>query len=263
MSDTAVTIVDQPQAQDAPAIREDGATAIISMIERAARDPQVDIDKMERLMLMQERAMEKRAKAAYAAALALMQPLLPSVKERGGIKDRNGKVQSTYALWEDINDAIKPVLADHGFALSFRIAHPESMVAVTGVLMHREGHSEETTIRLPHDGSGSKNAVQAVASSVSYGKRYTAGALLNLTSHGEDDDGRSGDNATTVVSDEQVSTLQQLIRNTQTDIGVFLDVIKSASLCDIPASRFDYVFGLLMKKQAKLAQKKKEEAADE
>ncbi|HET9820175.1 MAG TPA: ERF family protein, partial [Rhodanobacteraceae bacterium] len=51
-----------------------------------------------------------------------------------------------------------------------------------------DGHREETSITLPADTSGSKNAVQAVASSTSYGKRYTAGALLNLTSHGEDDD---------------------------------------------------------------------------
>src|SRR5690606_4042351 len=62
----------------------------------------------------------------------------------------------------------------------------------TGVLLHKAGHREETTIKLPADSSGNKNAVQAVASSVSYGKRYAAGALLNLTSHGEDDDAFAG-----------------------------------------------------------------------
>ncbi len=55
-------------------------------------------------------------------------------------------------------------------------------------MSHRAGHSERTSILLPADVSGNKNAVQAVASSVSYGKRYTAGALLNFTTHGEDDD---------------------------------------------------------------------------
>jgi hypothetical protein len=44
---------------------------------------------------------------------------------------------------------------------------------------------------LPHDSTGSKNAVQAVGSSTSYGKRYTACALLNITSRGEDDDGET------------------------------------------------------------------------
>ncbi|WP_409524602.1 ERF family protein [Pseudomonas sp.] len=44
---------------------------------------------------------------------------------------------------------------------------------------------------LPLDTSGSKNAVQAVGSSTSYGKRYVMSALLNLTTRGEDDDGHA------------------------------------------------------------------------
>jgi hypothetical protein len=43
---------------------------------------------------------------------------------------------------------------------------------------------------LPVDLSGKKNPVQAVGSSVSYGKRYAIEALLNLTSRGQDDDSR-------------------------------------------------------------------------
>src|SRR3546814_14616593 len=86
-----------------------------------------------------------------------------------------------------INAAIKPVLKRHGFALSFRTDFTNG-IRVVGVLTHSGGHKETTDFVLPADGSGNKNAVQAIASSVSYGKRYTAGALLNLTSHGEDDD---------------------------------------------------------------------------
>jgi len=166
--------------------------AIIQMIERVALNPAVDIDKMERLLLMQERVLDRNAKAAFTAALAVMQPELPVIVERGGIKNNAGKVTSTYAYWEDINEAIKPVLARHGFALAFRTGREADQIVVTGILSHREGHSEETSLGLPIDGSGSKNAVQAVGSSTSYGKRYTAGALLNLTSRGEDDDGQSG-----------------------------------------------------------------------
>ena len=157
-------------------------SAMLAVIERAARDPQVDVAKMEKLMELQERYQARQAKIEFDAAMAEMQPDLPSVGERGNAANRY-----TYALWEDINAAIKPVLKRHGFALSFRTSFDDG-IAVTGVLSHRSGHREETTIKLPADSSGNKNAVQAVASSVSYGKRYTAGALLNLTSHGEDDD---------------------------------------------------------------------------
>lgn len=172
----------------APPVAE-GAT-LLAVISRAAADPQTDVEKMERLMAMYERIEARRAEAEFASALADMQSELPSISERGGIKDRNGNVQSTYALWEDINEAIKPILQRYGFALSFRTDCVNG-VAVTGVLSHKSGHHVTTTLPLPVDTTGSKNAVQAVASSVSYGKRYTAGLLLNFTSHGEDDDAAS------------------------------------------------------------------------
>lgn len=178
----------------APPLAMSESAAIIQVIERAAMNPNVDIDKMERLLQMQERIMDRNAKAAYAADLARMQPNLPVITERGKIvvldKVTKDVIHSTgYALWEDINEAIKPVLAEHGFALSFRTGlGPDGKITVTGILSHREGHQEETTMALPHDSTGSKNAVQAVGSSTSYGKRYTASALLNITSRGEDDD---------------------------------------------------------------------------
>jgi len=164
------------------AIPMNESATILQVIQRAATDPQCDIDKMERLMQMHERFMVKQAEQLFAEALAGMQNELPSISERG---DANGRYK--YALWEDINETLKPVLAKHGFALSFR-TRTENGVEVQGVLTHKAGHSERTTITLPADPSGNKNAVQAVASSISYGKRYTAGALLNFTSHGEDDD---------------------------------------------------------------------------
>jgi hypothetical protein len=164
----------------------DNTTAMLSVIERAARDPNVDIDKMERLMQMHERMQARQAKAEFDADMAELQPELPAIGERGKAMV-NGQVRYTFALWEDINTAIKPVLMRHGFALTFRTDFTNG-ITVTGVLSHRGGHREETSITLPSDKSGSKNDVQAVASTVSYGKRYTAGALLNLTSHGEDDD---------------------------------------------------------------------------
>lgn len=165
---------------------QDNVAPMLAMIERAARDPNVDVGKMEKLWAMKEHADAIHAKQAYDAAMANLQTELPDIPERGKALV-NGQVRYTFALWEDINAAIKPILSRHGFALTFRI-QPGDHISVTGVLSHKDGHREETSISLPADTSGSKNAVQAVASSTSYGKRYTAGALLNLTSHGEDDD---------------------------------------------------------------------------
>lgn len=222
---------------------------LLEVIARAARDPNVDIDKMERLIAMRERVEDRAARSAYFAALAEMQPNLPVITERGGIKDRSGNVQSTYALWEDVNEAIRPVLAAYGFALSFKTRRTENEITVTGVLSHREGHSEETELSLPSDTSGSKNAVQAVGSSTSYGKRYTAFALLNITSQGEDDDGRRG-GSPELVSVEQLDELLRRAAEVGADVPRFCNTLNVAALAALPASRFREAMRLLDRKAA-------------
>lgn len=167
----------------APVAASNEATAIIQVIERAAMNPEVDIDKMERLLQMQERVLDRQASADYNSAMAAMQMEIPSIAERG--KSHSGK----YAKLEDIVDTVRPIMQKHGFAVSFRVNTVERGIEVTGVLMHRGGHREETTMMLPADTSGSKNAVQAFGSSTSYGKRYVLCALLNITTRDEDDDG--------------------------------------------------------------------------
>ena len=172
-----------------PAVEAD---SLLNLIERAARDPNVDIDKMERLMAMKERMDARQAEADFNAGLALMQVEFPEMPERGTIKNKAGGVQSTYTLWEDLNQIIKPILSKHRFALTFRTGNENGKIVVTGVLSHAGGHSVSSTMQVPLDTSGSKNDVQGLGSSTAYGKRYVAGALLNLTSRGQDDDGSGG-----------------------------------------------------------------------
>ena len=217
---------------------QDMGSGILTVIARAAADPNVDIDKLERLLQMQERVLAREAKAAFTASLAKMQPLLPVVEEHGGIKDRSGNIQSKYALWEDINDAIKPILAEHGFALAFKTRIDGEKVVVTGVLSHTGGHSEQTELGLPCDTSGSKNAVQAVGSSTSYGKRYTALALLNITSRGEDDDGRAGAGGGCITR-EQFDELNKLADAAGADKARLAAYLNVESLRDLPHRRFE------------------------
>lgn len=185
------------------------ATAIIQVIERAAMNPDVDIDKMERLLQMQERVMERQAGMDFNAAMASMQTEMPSITERGKIEVK-GVIRSHYATLEDIVDTVRPVMQKHGFAISFRVRTGDTAIEVTGVLMHKSGHREETSMRLPFDQSGSKNNVQSYGSSVSYGKRYVMSALLNITTRGEDDDGNSAAPVKT-VSLAQAAYLKSLL----------------------------------------------------
>lgn len=232
------------EAEPSPPVVAGESAALISMIERAARDPNVDIDKMERLFQMYEQVEARRAKAAYFAALAEMQPELPVIDRNGKItrraKDESGQKQAAkptaYALWEDVIEAIAPILSRHGFSLSFRIKQ-DARVEVTAILGHRGGHSEETSMSLPIDDSGAKNNLQGWGSSVSYGKRYTAGALLNFVSRGEDDDAQSA----TPKAFASLEEITKLIEDTKSDRMWFLQHYSIDALDDLNGPQRDEI----------------------
>ena len=147
---------------------------------KLANDPGVDCSKLQALLAANERRESASSRRAYVIALAAMAQELPVIAEAGQIIVAD-QVVSTYALWEDINEVLRPLLARNGFVLSFRTCQDGDVIVVTAVLDHRDGHQEPTSLRLPPDLGVGRNNVQAVGSSVSYGKRYTACALLNIT----------------------------------------------------------------------------------
>jgi len=214
-----------------PALQSESAT-ILSVIQRAAADPQCDIEKMERLMAMHEKMQDRNAQAEFNKAMAEMQCDIPSIAERG-----KGHGTIKYATLEDINDVMKPIMQRYGFAISFKVVHEGSGVSVTGILMHRSGHREETTMLLPSDTSGSKNAVQAVGSSTSYGKRYVMSALLNITTRGEDDDGLAAVPVAKVTAQQAASIEALLKRASTTTRDWFYTTFGTAT--EVPKPKYD------------------------
>ncbi len=165
--------------------------SLVLMFERLAKDPAVDVAKLEKLIEMQERIMRHNAKAAFDAAFIKMRPEIPTIQERAKTD------KTTYAPLEDIVEVVTPILSRHGFSLAFKTEWPDgSRVKVIGQLTHEQGHSRESEFMSAADKTGSKNDIQALASTVSYGKRYTAKDLLCIVTREEDDDGkRSGQKA--------------------------------------------------------------------
>lgn len=163
-----------------PAVVEDSSAL---MFERLARDPNVPVEKLERLMAMHERVLALQAKAAFDSAFAEMQGEMPAIIERA--QTNNG----TYAPLEDIVAGIRPVLQKHGFSVSHETQWPDARtVRVIGILTHRDGHEKRSEFLTTADSSGNKNAIQGLGSAIAYGRRYTTKDLLNIVTRGEDDD---------------------------------------------------------------------------
>lgn len=157
-------------------------------LARLAADPNVSVDKLEKLIELQERVMARLAEQAFNRDFALMQSKLPVVIERG-----RGDKQMSYALLEDIVETVRPVISEYGFSLRHEtnwIGDDGKIMEVVGWLIHRDGHKVSSSFRTVADKSGSKNDVQALGSAKSYGRRYTTFDLLLIVSREDDDDGK-------------------------------------------------------------------------
>lgn len=178
-------VVEEELPLDAVAVVDEAP--VVSMFERLAANPDVDIEKFERFMGMQERVMAHEAKAAFTAAFVKLQGELPVVGKKGSSH------QGAYARLEDIQRTLRPILQKNGFVLNYLTDFSDKRVKVTAVLSHEAGHSQETSFVTDPDTSGKKNSIQAQGSAQSYGMRYATLALLNITTSGEDDDGNGSE----------------------------------------------------------------------
>lgn len=194
------------QLQTEPNKTMDQSSTIIEVIERAALNPDVDIDKMERLLAMQERVMSKRAEQAYTESMILAQQRMPVIR-----KDKDNKqTGSSYATLENINKIITPIYTGEGFTLSFGTEDSpiDGYVRIVCDIRHSSGHKERYHYDSPPDDSGiagkvNKTTTHARASAISYGQRYLIKLIFNLTLEGEDDDGNAAGGDTRSVMDIQ------------------------------------------------------------
>lgn len=228
--------------------------SMLAIIERAATNPAVDVAKMEALLTMQERLIANQSRQAFNEAFARLQPKLPRITKRGEVKypvEKNNPQSKTkkafsYARWEDIDAAISPLLNDEGFRLSWTTQpHAAGGVIILGTLRHVQGHEQNASIGpLPLDTSGGKNNNQAMGSTFSYGKRYTAQMLLNLTYEGEDDDGVSG--GLQRITAEQVDEISHLLTESKGSLDAFCRLMDVESLVDISVEKFPVAINALM-----------------
>lgn len=220
----------------------------LTVIAKAASDPNTDVAKMHGLLDVQERMMAKQAEIDFNIAFGKMQ------KELSGFRiKKSGKTdRSSYARYEDIDEVIRPVMLKHGFNLRFSSLPEAGKLVVRGTLSHENGHSIDTVTPMSIDANPKvMNSQQAIGSASSYAQRYIVKMLLNLVFEGEDDDGRSA--GVKAISDQQAETLKDLIRETNTDTIKFLNTMVSGarSVEEISTRDYNRVLNALVAKKNK------------
>lgn len=256
MSSTALDI-QEPQSR--ALVSEAQATesaAIFQIVERAARDPNVDIDKMERLILMQERMQARNAELDFDRSMAAAQEEMQPIRADAN----NPQTKSKYASYAALDAAIRPIYTKHGFSVSFDTAEgaPENCVRIVAKVAHSGGHRERPKLDMPADGKGAKGGdvmtkTHATGAAVQYGRRYLLGMIFNLAVSKDDDGNAAGSQPEKKISADQLATIRRLIEETNSDIQKFCEIGKIEALPDMPARQFDSAVRLLEQKKARMA----------
>jgi ERF superfamily len=149
-----------------------------------------DLEKLVTLLELQETWQVNQARQAYNAAMAKFKRRPPKLTKNKHVKFDD--TEYDHATLDHVVAAITKTLSAVGISHKWKMSQsPE--IAVTCVLTHEMGYSEETTLKAGPDTSGGKNSIQAIGSTVTYLERYTLLAAVGMAAAGMDNDGRAAD----------------------------------------------------------------------
>lgn len=191
MSNAAIIIDAEPEPQPRKQIAV-AATTPSDLLAMAVQQG-ADLDKLQKLMDLQDRWEANEARKAFTVAMTgfKAEPVRILKRKNVSFTTRDGETTSyNHAELSDITDAIGPALAKHELSYRWNIKQEGSNISVTCILTHVRGHFEQVTMNASPDASGKKNAIQQVASATTYLQRYTLLAITGMSTKGMDDDGR-------------------------------------------------------------------------
>ena len=177
---------DKPAAL--PALAENSPAGLML----AALRQGADLEKVEKMLDLQERWEKREAEKAFNAAFAAFRG-----EDLEVLKDKNranGPLQGQkYATLHAFVKATKAALSKHGLGVRWDVTRDESdWIEVTCILKHEKGHFETVSMGGPPDTGPARNVLQARHSTISYLERYTLKAICGLAEQDDDDDGNGG-----------------------------------------------------------------------
>ncbi len=218
---------------------------------------------IEKMMDLQERHERNIAKKAHFEAVADFKAEAPPVK-----KDKwNDWFKSWYTGLGQLLDTYNPHLGKHGLSLSFPTpAQDEKSMTVECRLAHRLGHVESVSMTGPIDqaavgkesGKRSRNALQDIKSTFTYLRGATCEAILGVagTEGTQDDDGNAAGKNAEYISTDQVTEINDLIKETGANRLKFFAVAKTDSTEKILQSAYPMLIKQLKDRQDKLLKEK-------
>jgi hypothetical protein len=235
------------------------AETFAGVLMQMLADPNIPADKMEVVMKMRREVLGDQAREAFMEHFAALSAEMPQVERDGTVElVKDGKVMGRYSFTtiENMDVILRPLLAKHGFAISFASVDNKESITITGTLSGW-GWERTSTYTLPPDAGPGRNQLQARGSSRRYAKRYIVDDLCNVVRKGKDDDARGAMEA--LIDATQIKELVGLLKATASDEANFLKMMVSGaeSLQDIRQRDFPRLIMALRERQQKQKAAKK------
>ena len=218
------------------------ANPLAAVLADPKRLAEIDVSKLERLFELEVQFRDREAKRLYASAFNALQSELQPIVKRG----KNTHLGSMYARAHDIDMVLQPLVAKHGFSLSFSTeeASKPDLIRYVMLVRHNSGHEERHWMEAINDADsgskgGNKTRLHGLASSTTFVKRQLKSAVFDLDLV-DDDDGNAGagigPSAETITAQE-AADIEALIDESGADKGRFLKFFGCDKVSDLPASR--------------------------
>jgi hypothetical protein len=220
---------------------------------RMAVEGKADLEKLEKLLALQERFEANEARKAYHRAMADFKANPPKIDKDKTVSFKTSVGTTTYnhATLANVTEKISAELSKHGLSASWTTKQ-NGAVIVTCRITHEQGHSEETSLSAPADTSGSKNAIQAIGSTITYLERYTLLALTGLATYDQDDDGQAAGGPVEYIDQAQIKMLQDAAVELKMNKAKFLAYMGVTSLEQITKTAFSKAAALIEARRGKV-----------
>lgn len=147
----------------------------------------LDVEKLEKLMQLQQRYEAEKARKAFLRAVTNFQYECPSIKKVRKVSF--GTTKYSFAALNDITVQIRDLMKANGLSYRWELNDNGTNIECYCIISHIDGHSERTMASAGKDASGGKNEIQQRGSTITYLQRYSLISALGISTADTDTDG--------------------------------------------------------------------------
>lgn len=171
-----------------------------SVLLALAISKDIGIEGIERLMELQVKYDALQAKKSYTKAITAFKKNPPEILQDKTVSYENRDKSITsykHVSLGKLVEVLTPALSEYDISVGWKTEQANGHIKVTCNVTHIDGHTESSWLEAGPDGSGGKNSIQAVGSTVKYLKRYTLKSIIGIEDKEDydDDDGKAAGDA--------------------------------------------------------------------